>query len=90
MGCGTGLVGKGLKEFGFKNIIGLDASRGMIEEAEKSKPGVYDDFIEMFLGYPEKYPEDLKDRFEIVTASGILAENHLDCSVFDEMILSLK
>jgi predicted TPR repeat methyltransferase len=90
MGCGTGLVGKGLREFGFANITGLDASSGMIEEARKTKPGVYDDFIEMFLGFPDKYPENLKDKFDLVTASGILAENHLDCSVFDEMILSLK
>ena len=62
----------------------------MIEEAKRSKPGVYDNFLEMFLGYPDTYPEKLRNRFDIVTASGILAENHLDCSVFEEMILSLK
>ena len=31
MGCGTGLVGKYLLERGFKTIVGVDASAGMIE-----------------------------------------------------------
>jgi hypothetical protein len=31
-----------------------------------------------------------KDRFQIITAAGILAEGHLDCKVFDEMLLALK
>jgi 2-polyprenyl-3-methyl-5-hydroxy-6-metoxy-1,4-benzoquinol methylase len=34
MGCGTGLVGQYLHEDGFKNIVGLDASPGMLKEAE--------------------------------------------------------
>ena len=32
-GCGTGLVGKYLHDKGFKFIDGIDASRGMIEQA---------------------------------------------------------
>lgn len=44
----------------------------------------------MFLGKPDEFPEDLKDRFHFITASGILADNHLDCSVFEEMLMSLK
>ena len=34
MGCGTGLVGQYLKERGFKKIVGIDASKGMLEKAE--------------------------------------------------------
>jgi len=34
MGCGTGLVGQYLYEDGFRQIVGLDASAGMLKEAE--------------------------------------------------------
>ena len=37
-GCGTGLVGKCLREFGFTNIDGLDYSTSMLKKAkEKSQ-----------------------------------------------------
>uniref|UniRef100_A0A7S3MUJ7 Methyltransferase domain-containing protein n=1 Tax=Strombidium inclinatum TaxID=197538 RepID=A0A7S3MUJ7_9SPIT len=90
MGCGTGLVGKYLHEMGFKKIVGLDASKGMLDECEKSKPGVHTELVELFLGKPESYPERLHNKFDFITASGILADNHLDTSVFEEMLLSLK
>lgn len=89
MGCGTGLVGKYLYDFGFKGITGVDASKGMLDEASR-KEGVYGDLIELFLGKPETYPENLRGKYDFITASGILADNHLDCSVFEEMLLSLK
>jgi predicted TPR repeat methyltransferase len=88
MGCGTGLVGQYLKERGFKTVVGVDASHGMIEKA-KSKE-VYNELHELFLGKPDTFPENLRDRFDIITASGILAEGHLDNSLFDEMLLALK
>lgn len=90
MGCGTGLVGQYLYEDGFRQIVGLDASSGMLKEAESTKPGVHKELIELFLGKPETYPENLHNRFDVVTGSGILADNHLDNSVFEEMLLSLK
>lgn len=90
MGCGTGLVGQYLHDDGFRNIVGLDASPGMLKEAETTKPGVHKELIELFLGSPSTYPEHLQGRFDVVTASGILADNHLDNSVFEEMLLSLK
>jgi hypothetical protein len=60
----------------------------MIEKA--SLKGVYTDFLELFLGQPDTFPNKFHDAFECVTASGILAEGHLDTKVFDEMILALK
>jgi len=56
MGCGTGLVGQYLNEAGYKNIIGVDASKGMLDEAEKSKPGVHTELKELFLGAPDTFP----------------------------------
>ena len=33
MGCGTGLVGQYMKEMGYTKIVGVDASKGMLEKA---------------------------------------------------------
>lgn len=37
MGCGTGLVGQYLKEKGFFNVTGVDASKGMLEKAHEKR-----------------------------------------------------
>ncbi len=89
MGCGTGMVGASLKSRGVMEIIGIDASAGMIEVA-KQKAGVYDQIHHMFLGKPASYPAKLRNRFDLVTAAAILAEGHLGVEVFDEMVHSLK
>lgn len=88
LGCGTGLVGKFLGERGFLNNVGVDASSGMIKEAENKK--VYKELVELFLGAPKTFPERFHGKFDFTAASGILADNHLDCSVFEEMLLALK
>lgn len=76
MGCGTGLVGQYLKERGFKNTVGVDASKGMLEKSETK--GVYSELHELFLGRPDTFPEMFHNKFDVITASGILAEGHLD------------
>lgn len=48
MGCGTGLVGYYLNEKGFKNIVGVDASAGMLLKAKEKN--VYTELEELFLG----------------------------------------
>jgi predicted TPR repeat methyltransferase len=88
MGCGTGLVGKYLHEFGFRNTVGVDASAGMLEKAREKN--CYSGLEELFLGQPETFPEKFHGKFDAITASGILAEGHLDNKVFDEMLLALK
>jgi len=76
MGCGTGLVGHYLVERGFKNVVGVDASAGMLEKAKVKNS--YTELVELFLGRPESFPAELHNRFDVITASGILAEGHLD------------
>lgn len=44
LACGSGLVGKHLNAKGFKNIVGLDLSPNMLEEA--SNKGVYSELHE--------------------------------------------
>ena len=88
MGCGTGLVGQYLKERGFKKVVGVDASKGMLDKAAEKNS--YSELKELFLGLPDTFPREYHNRFDAITAAGILAEGHLDNKVFDEMLLSLK
>ena len=88
MGCGTGLVGVYLKEKGFTNVVGVDASSGMLEKAKDKD--AYSELEELFLGLPDTFPKKHHDQYDAITASGILAEGHLDSKVFDEMLLALK
>jgi ubiquinone/menaquinone biosynthesis C-methylase UbiE len=94
MGSGTGLVAVYLGEkSGIKDIkiIGLDASDGMIERASKKE--IYKEFRNTMLCNPDHFVrehEDLLNRFDFVTASGLLAEGHATPDVFDEMLAVLK
>lgn len=88
MGCGTGLVGQYLNEMGFTNVVGIDASSGMLEKARQKE--VYSELHELYLGQPESFPNMFHQVYDAITAAGILAEGHLDIKVFDEMIMALK
>ena len=54
MGCGTGLAGHYLKEMGFKKIVGVDASKGMLDVA--AQKNAYSELKELFLGSPTTFP----------------------------------
>ena len=88
MGCGTGLVGQYLKEFGYEKVVGLDASQGMLEKAKEKS--AYTELELLFLGQPDTFPAQHHNRYDAITASGILAEGHLDNRVFDEMLMATK
>ena len=88
MGCGTGLVGEELKKRGFTKIVGIDASQGMLDVA--GQKSAYTELKELFLGKPDEFPQVYHNRFDAITASGILAEGHLGKEVFDEFLLALK
>ena len=88
LACGTGLVGCYLNEMGFTHIDGVDASPEMLKQAIEKH--VYANLDELFLGCPKTYPEKYHEKYEFTTASGVLADNHLDSSIFEEMLMSLK
>ena len=88
MGCGTGLVGLHLKEFGYTKVVGVDASAGMLVVA--GEKNAYHQLKELFLGAPETFPQEYHNHFDAITAAGILAEGHLGPVVFEEFLLSLK
>lgn len=86
--CGTGLVGKYLHEHGFRNIVGVDVSPNMLEEA--SNKCVYSELHEHTLGNPEEMPVQWKNHFDFVTCAGLINNNHMDYLLFEEMLLSIK
>ena len=47
-GAGTGLVGMLLGKLGYTNLVAMDMSRGMLEEARKKN--VYREFHQMVMG----------------------------------------
>lgn len=60
----------------------------MLKQAEEKK--VYKELHELFLGKPESFPDQFKNKFDIVTGSGILCEGHVSTRVLEEMLLALK
>ena len=88
MGCGTGLVGASLKKRGYAKVVGVDASPQMLEESKTKE--AYTELKELFLGSPDTFPEEFQNRFDAITAAGILAEGHLGPDVFNEMLLALR
>ena len=55
-----------------------------------AKKDAYYELKDLFLGQPETFPEEYRNRFDAITASGILAEGHLGVEVFEEFLLALK
>ncbi|AOY80018.1 class I SAM-dependent methyltransferase [Moorena producens JHB] len=70
VGCGSGLVGKGLQEQGFRHIDGTDLSQGMIVEAHKT--GAYQTLIGWVdLNHP--LPFFLHGQYDLTLCCGVFA-----------------
>ena len=80
-GAGTGLVGKLLADQGYGDMVAMDLSPGMLEEARKKN--VYREFHQMVMGEPLDYATD---SFDAVISIGVLTVGHAPASSFDELI----
>jgi SAM-dependent methyltransferase len=80
-GAGTGLVGMLLAEQGYSDLVAMDLSPGMLEEARKKN--VYREFHQMVMGEPLDYATD---SFDAVVSIGVLTVGHAPASSFDELI----
>ena len=80
-GAGTGLVGKFLSENGYSQLVAMDLSRGMLEEARKKN--VYQEFHQMVMGEPLGFSPD---HFDAVVSVGVLTVGHAPASSLDELI----
>ena len=92
VGAGTGLIGHKLRQRAGSeglNIIGIDASKKFVELLNQSH--AYTEGREIWMGRGTDYfPEDLKDQFDIVTASGVFLKGHIPATAMDDIHASLK
>ena len=79
-GAGTGLVGQALASLGFRDIVAMDLSLGMLDEARNKN--VYRGFHQMVLG--EKLDFET-DAFDAVISVGVFTLGHAPASAFDEL-----
>lgn len=84
-GAGTGLVGFLLAELGYSNLIAMDLSEGMLDQARKRN--VYTEFHRMVMG--EKLDFET-DSFDAVISVGVMTVGHAPASSFDELVRITK
>jgi len=80
-GAGTGVLGEILTALGYPNIIGLDASEGMLEIADLKNN--YLELTHQFLGQALTFDDD---SFALVVSSGVFTQGHAPLEGLDELI----
>ena len=80
-GCGTGNMAELLHLMGYTNIVGLDASDGMLAAA--SAKGCYVELHKMLLGAEIDLPAE---SFDAVTAAGVLTHGHAPPDSLDGLL----
>jgi SAM-dependent methyltransferase len=80
-GAGTGLVGELLARRGYKDLVAMDLSEGMLEEARKKN--AYREFHQMVMGEALDYATD---SFDAVISIGVLTVGHAPASSLDELV----
>ncbi len=84
-GAGTGLVGEALVKLGYGDMVAIDLSMGMLEEARGK--GVYTDFRQMVLG---EHLDFDTDSFDAVISVGVFTLGHAPVNSFDELVRVTK
>ncbi len=84
-GCGTGLAAENLHILGYRDLVGIDLSKAMLEEARKT--GVFSDLHRMVMGQPLDFESD---HFSGAIATGVFTEGHAPHSSFEELIRVVK
>jgi predicted TPR repeat methyltransferase len=84
-GAGTGLMGLVLAPLGYRDLIGIDVSRDMLEYAREK--GAYKDLHQMELGGRLDLPSDA---FAAVVAAGVFAAGHAPPESFEDLIRVTK
>ncbi len=84
-GAGTGLVGEVLADLGYRDLIAMDLSQGMLDEARNKN--VYTELHQMVLGETLDFDDGL---FDGVISVGVFTLGHAPASSFDELIRVTK
>ena len=80
-GAGTGLVGQLLSKLGYENLVAIDLSEGMLEEARSKN--VYSELHQMMMGETLDFPTA---SFGASVSVGVLTLGHAHASSLDELI----
>ena len=80
-GCGTGLVGALLKEYGAASLTGIDYSPGMLAKAEAKQ--VYDSLDKMDMNEPLPLPSN---SFDATTCIGTFTATHVKPDAVRELV----
>ena len=79
-GCGTGLVGKELKKYGYSNLTGVDFSQSMLDLIPT---GIYHTFDLIDLNEPLKYEDNT---FDAIMCVGTFTYGHVKAHALNEFI----
>ena len=80
-GVGTGLVGQILWQMGYRNMVAMDLSQGMLDEARKK--GVYQELRQMVMGEELDFPTNSMDA---AISVGVFTVGHAPASSLDELV----
>jgi len=80
-GAGTGLMGEILVELGYQDLVAMDLSQGMLEEARKKN--VYRELRQMVMGETLDFATG---SFDAVVSTGVLTVGHAPASSLDELV----
>lgn len=84
-GAGTGLVGQLLHRHGYRNLVAMDISAGMLAEARQKN--VYTEFYQMTMGEPLNLPTAA---FDAVICVGVLTVGHAPAAALDELVRIIR
>lgn len=80
-GVGTGILGELLSILGYRTVVGIDMSEGMLAKARQRK--VYSDLRNRVLGEPLDFDDDA---FSVVVSFGVFTPGHAPAVAFDELV----
>ena len=46
--------------------------------------------LDVFLGNPESFPDKFKNKYDAITWTGVIVQEHCGPETFDEMLMALK
>ena len=84
-GCGGGLQSEPLAAMGYRGIIGIDLSEGMMKVA--ASKGIYTELKQQTLGETLDFPND---HFAAVLTCGAITPGHAPAHSFDELVRVTK
>ncbi|XP_078100614.1 methyltransferase-like protein 27 [Sander vitreus] len=84
--CGSGWVTKLMTELGFRKFVGVDGSKGMLEQAAKT--GLYQDLRQVLLGTEPLLGQT--DAFDVVMIVGALRDGFVPVSAVRELCYAAK